>query len=161
MSALRRLWVALALIVAANPVPAGAQGRSEPSSGSGPLIKYGKWVLAAGAIGMNYLAARAHDRADERFDVLEQRCFQDRAACSLASDGHYLDSESERIYQESLRYDRHARRWLFGGESALLASAALFVWELTRHNPKPDNIPFEPEVRSLRQATGVGVRVGF
>jgi hypothetical protein len=37
----------------------------------------------------------------------------------------------------------------------------MFVYELTRHAPKPDNIPFEPEVRSLRQATGVGVRIGF
>jgi hypothetical protein len=51
--------------------------------------------------------------------------------------------------------------WLFGGETALAGAAAMFVWELTRHTPKPDNIPFEPEVRSLRQATGVGLRVAF
>jgi hypothetical protein len=37
----------------------------------------------------------------------------------------------------------------------------MFVWELTRHTHKPDNIPFEPEVRSLQRATGVGVRIGF
>ena len=150
--------LALAVGLAAMPMPACAQ---EESPGSGPLIKYGKWVLAAGAVGMNYLAARAHDRADERFDLLERRCFDDNSLCSLDGSGHYLNGESERIYQESLRYDRHARRWLFGGETALLASAAMFVWELTRHTPKPDNIPFEPEVRSLRQATGVGIRVGF
>ena len=42
-----------------------------------------------------------------------------------------------------------------------MGAAALFVWELTRKAHKPDNIPFEPEVRSLRQATGVGVRVAW
>jgi hypothetical protein len=68
---------------------------------------------------------------------------------------------SETFYQESLRYDRRARRWLFGGEAALLGSAAIFVWELTRHKSKPDNIPFEPELRTLKQATGVGLRMQF
>ena len=148
----------LALGLAFTPSAARAQ---EESHGSSPLIKYGKWVLAAGAAGMNYLAARAHDRADERFDVLEDRCLNDHSLCSLDASGHYLNGESERIYQESVRYDRHARRWLFGGETALVASAALFVWELTRRTSKPDNIPFEPEVRSLRQATGVGIRLNW
>jgi hypothetical protein len=158
MIVLRPLWLALALVVAASPALAQEQAAS---SGSGPLVKYGKWVLAAGAIGMNYLAARAHDRADERFDLLQNRCFDDPNLCGLAASGSYINGESERIYQESLRYDRQARRWLFGGETALVASAAMFVWELTRRNPRPDNIPFEPEVRSLHQATGVGIRFGF
>jgi hypothetical protein len=158
MILLRPLCLALALAVAATP--ALAQVQAAPS-GSGPLVKYGKWVLAAGAIGMNYLAARAHDRADERFDLLKNRCFDDSNLCSVDAAGSYINGESERFYQESLRYDRQARRWLFGGETALVASAAMFVWELTRRNPKPDNIPFEPEVRSLRQATGVGIRLDF
>ena len=68
---------------------------------------------------------------------------------------------TEQLYQASLRYDGHARRWLFAGETALVGAAAIFVYEITRHAHKPDNIPFEPEVRSLRQATGVGVRIGF
>ena len=38
-------------------------------------------------------------------------------------------------------------------------AAAMFVLELARHTPKPDNIPFEPEVRSLREGTGVGLRI--
>jgi hypothetical protein len=37
----------------------------------------------------------------------------------------------------------------------------MFVWELTRRTDKPDNIPFEPEVRSLERATGVGVRIAW
>ena len=147
----------LALALAASPVLAQAPA----SGGSKPLVKYGKWVLAAGALGMNYMAARAHDRADENFSALEQRCFSDHSLCDLDASGRYADAGSEALYQESLRYDRRARRWLFGGETALAGAAALFVWELATHTPKPDNIPFQPEIRSLRQATGIGIRVGF
>lgn len=145
--------LALALLVTAAPT-AGAQGTS-------PLIKYGKWVLAAGAVGMNYLADRAHDRADEQFDILRSRCFDNHDLCALDESGRYSNSGTEELYQTSLRYDGHARRWLFAGETALAGAAVMFVYELTRHDPKPDNIPFEPEVRSLRQATGIGIRIGF
>lgn len=118
-------------------------------------------MLAAGAVGMNYLADRAHDRADNQFDILRSRCFDNRELCALDGSGRYSDAGTEELYQASLRYDGHARRWLFAGETALVGAAAMFVYELTRHAPKPDNIPFEPEVRSLRQATGVGLRIGF
>lgn len=146
---------ALVLAVLLAPLPARAQA-NPPSP---PLVKYGKWLLAAGAVGMNYLAARAHDRADERFSALETRCFAEHSLCDLDPAGHYVNGGSEQLFQESLRYDRQARRWLFGGETALLGAAAMFVLELTRHTPKPDNIPFEPEVRSLPQGTGVGVKL--
>jgi hypothetical protein len=140
------------LLLAASP--AHAQGIR-------PLFKYGKFVLAAGALGMNYLAAKDHDRADDQFHALTQRCVHEPFLCDLNESGRYIDGLSETFYQESLRYDRRARRWLFGGEAALLGSAAIFVWELTRHKSKPDNIPFEPELRTLKQATGIGLRVQF
>lgn len=147
------------LALSAGAAPVRAQ---EASPGSGPLIKYGKWVLAAGALGMNYLAARAHDRADARFDALESRCAADRRLCDLDGAGHYTSSESERLFQESLGSDRQARGWLIGGETALLGAAAMFVYELTRHTSKPDNIPFEPEITTLPNGTTrLGVRVPF
>lgn len=145
------LWSVLLLLLAA---PASAQG-------SRPLLKYGKWVMAAGALGLNYLASRDHNRADNSFDALETRCLGDNRLCDLDTSGRYLDATSELLYQQSAHYDRRARGLLFGGEAALLGSAAIFVWELTRHTTKPDNIPFEPEVRSLNQATGLGFRVNF
>jgi len=147
----------LALALAASP----ALAQEPAGGGSKPLIKYGKWLLAAGALGMNFLAAQAHDRADDSFNALERRCTSDETLCNLDTEGKYSDAGSEALYQASLHYDRQARVWLFGGETALAGAAAMFVWELTRHTPKPDNIPFEPEVRSLRQATGVGLRVAF
>jgi hypothetical protein len=144
-----------ALIALALLVP----GRSEAQ---GPLVKYGKWVLVAGSIGMNYLAIRAHNRAEDAFDALEARCGELPFRCNLGPGGGYLDPESENLFQSSLRYDRIARGWLIGGEAALAGAAALFIWELTRPKGRPDNIPFEPEVRSLRAGTtGVGLRMAF
>jgi hypothetical protein len=127
---------------------------------TGPLVRYGKWVLAAGAVGMNLLAAKAHNRADDAFSTIENACFLDRSRCLVGPDGSYADRRIEGLYQASLHYDRSARRWLIAGETALLGAAALFVWEMTRKVHKPDNIPFEPEVRSLKwESTGVGFRI--
>jgi hypothetical protein len=151
----RTLAVILALLMMTAPAQA------QNVSGTGPLVKYGKWVLAAGALGMNYLAARSHNRAQDSFDALENRCLDDHSRCALGAGGAYSDAASEALYQQSLRYDRQARGWLFGGETALVGAAALFVWDLTRHTPKPDNIPFEPEVRSLPRGTGVGLKLDF
>ncbi|MEO8089593.1 MAG: hypothetical protein ABI703_04785 [Gemmatimonadales bacterium] len=128
----------------------------------GPAVKYGKWVLLAGSLGMNYLAVKAHNRAEDSFDVLESRCGVDKERCALGSNGTYADPEIENLYQTSLRYDRRARLWLIGGETALAGAAVMFVWELTRPKGRPDNIPFEPEVRSLRAGgTGLGMRFAF
>jgi hypothetical protein len=136
-------------------------GRAEGQSLSPPL-KYGKWVLLAGSLGMHYLAVRAHNRAEDNFDVLESRCLQAQQRCALAPNGTYADAEIEGLYQASLHYDRRARLWLIGGETALAGAAVLFVWELTRPKGRPDNIPFEPEVRSLRAGgTGIGMRLAF
>jgi hypothetical protein len=151
MSRALALALALALVLAPQ---AAAQD-------SGPLVRYGKWVLAAGALGMNLLAAQAHDRAENAFDAIEDACFENPLRCQVDGGGAYSDREIEGLYQASLRYDRRARTWLIAGETALVGAAALFVLEFTRKKHKPDNIPFEPEVRSLRQATGIGVRINW
>lgn len=136
-------------------------GRAE-AQGLSPVVKYGKWALLAGSIGMNYLAVRSHNRAEDAFDALESRCNPAPERCALGPGGSYLDPESEALYQTSLHYDRRARYWLFGGETALAGSAILFIWELTRPKGRPDNIPFEPEVRTFRGGgTGLGLRVTF
>jgi hypothetical protein len=146
-----RIWPGvLALALLASPVQA-----------QGPLVKYGKWLLVAGSIGMNYLALQSHHQAEDAFDILEAACLQDRSRCAVGSDGSYINPGTEDLYQTSLHHDRAARAWLVGGEAALAGAAALFVWELTRPKGRPDNIPFEPEVRSLRGGTGLGLRVEF
>ena len=148
-----RLYTALACCVLLAG-PAQAQGLR-------PVVKYGKWVIVAGAAGMNYLALRAHNRAEDSFNALEFRCLEATQRCIVGPQGTYLDPTAEDLYQNSLRYDRIARGWLIGGESALAGAAALFVWELTRPKGRPGNIPFEPEVRSMRGGTGLGLRIVF
>jgi hypothetical protein len=135
-------------------------GRAE-AQGFRPVVKYGKWVVLAASIGMNYLALRDHDRAENVFNDLESRCFVARNRCNLGPNGQYLDREIETLYQASLHYDRRTRAWLIGGESALAGAAVLFVWELTRPQGRPGNIPFEPEVRTIRGGTGLGLRIAF
>jgi hypothetical protein len=127
----------------------------------GPVVKYGKWLLVAGSIGMNYFAVQSHNRAEDAFDALEAQCRVNHARCTLGAEGQYVDPELEGLYQTSIRQDRVARGWLIGGETALAGAAALFIWELTRPKGRPRNIPFEPEVRSMRGGTGVGLRLTF
>lgn len=147
--------LSLLLVLTALATRVEAQGLS-------PAVKYGKWLLLAGSIGMNYQALRSHDRAEDAFDALESRCIAAHDRCALGPGGTYVDPEIEAFYQASVRYDRSARRWLLGGETALVGAAALFIWELARPKARPDNIPFEPEVRSLRAGgTGLGLRLGF
>ena len=128
----------------------------------GPVIRYGKWVLAAGAVGMNLLAARSHGDAEDAFDAVENACFSDRDRCIINIQGRYADPEIEAAYQSSLHHDRMARRWLILGETALVGAAAMFVWEFTRKTHEPKNIPFEPEVTTLPNGdTRFGLRVPF
>jgi hypothetical protein len=136
-------------------------GRVE-AQGLSPLVKYGKWLLLAGSLTMNYQAVKAHNRAEDTFDVLESSCSADPQRCALGPDRAYADPEIEDLYQTTLEYDSEARLWIIGGETALAGATVLFVWELTRPKGRPDNIPFEPEVRSLRAgATGLGIRLAF
>lgn len=151
---MRALIAALALLLA---LPAHTSAQQV-----GPVIRYGKWVLAAGAVGMNLLAANAHGNAEEAFDQVEAACLQDSIRCIVNSEGVYADAEVESFYQASLHQDRVARRWLIFGETALIGAAAMFVWEFTRKTHKPDNIPFEPEITTLKNGTTrFGVRVPF
>ena len=149
---IRAWWLALALTLVSGPVH--AQGLS-------PFVKYGKWALVAGSAAMNYLAIDAHNQAEDTFDDLEAQCQVDRSRCAVGPDGSYLDPAIEALYQQTLDYDHTARVWLIGGEAALAGAAVLFIWELTRPKDRPDNIPFEPEVRTLRGGTGLGLRVSF
>ncbi len=150
----RGFVVALALVLA---LPASVAAQEV-----GPLIRYGKWVLAAGAVSMNLLAARSHGDAEDAFDLVESACFEDARRCLLNVEGQYADAQVEASYQSSLHHDRVARRWLIFGETALVGAAAMFVWEFTRKTHEPDNIPFEPEITTLPDgSTRFGVRVPF
>src|ERR687898_2407675 len=97
---------------------------SAQAQGLSPAVKYGKWALLAGAIGMNYLAVRAHDRADDVFDLIEAECAIGQQRCALGPGGGYADPALEDLYQTSLRYDRRGPVWVIWGGGPLLGAAS-------------------------------------
>ncbi len=152
----RSAALVLALLRHGRRPPAQAQG-------TGRSIKYGKWVLAAGAVGMNYpRRPRPRPGRGRSFDALEARCFDDHSALRLDDAGRYVERRDRAALPDvaALR-PAGAPVALRRRDRAGSARRHCSSRELTRHSPKPDNIPFEPEVRSLRQATGVGLRIGF
>ena len=152
------LLLALATILTAS---ASAQQDTAPQRSSPALIKYGKWATLAASVAMNLMAAREHDRADRAFAFITRACVQNTANCVTQSDGAYADPALERKYQESLDHDRSARRYLIGGETVLVGTAVMFIWELTRSKSRPGNIPFEPEVGQRNGNTEIGLRFEF
>ncbi len=157
-----RLLVALlaALLTGAGPL-AAQDSLLSVRRGSPFLVKYGKWVTLAAAIGMGLQAQSAHEEADRSYRRLEQYCLDDDTRCDLGANGKYLDPVTEGYYRAANRSDRRARHWLVGGEVSLLATAGMFVWELARPRQRPDNIPFEPEMRWDGRRARVGVSVAF
>jgi hypothetical protein len=150
----KRFGMALCVMAALAVAPAlSAQASPAP-------IKYGKWLLLGGSLGLNIAAAGAHEDADRAFDTLRERCTVNEALCTIA-DGSYLNPESEALYQESLQLDRRSRRLLIGGEAALLGAAALFVWEFARPRGRPENIPFEPTVSHRNGVTRLGMQIDW
>lgn len=151
---MKRLTCLLVLVLALAPAAAGAQQ-------SPVWVKYGKWALLAGSIGMNVLAAQSHHTADQAFDEIRSRCFANTDLCALAPTGVYQDPEIEALYQRTLHYDRRARSWLIGGEAALVGAGVMFIWELSRPKSPPANIPFEPEVSVTPHETRLGLALHF
>jgi hypothetical protein len=151
------IMVCTGLTLLASPL--AAQQTAPP--GSPALVKYGKWGLLAASVVMNLLAREAHQRADDEFGFVTDACAADRTRCSTLPNGAYADPVLEQHFQSSLDYDKKARTWLVGGQTALVGAAVGFIWELTRPKGRPDNIPFEPEVSERNGATQVGFRVSF
>ena len=127
-----------------------------------PWIKYGKWGLLAVTVGFNLAASEANERANASFDALTQRCITDPQACTVSNGGAYTDPISEDLYQNTLRLDTSARRYLIVGQAALIGAAAMFIYEFTRPVGEPDdNVPFVPRVQEMRDGVGVGLEVRF
>ena len=151
--------VVLFLCTALLAAPALGQGPA--AVGSPAPVEYGKWGLLAGSIAMNLLGLRAHNRAEDAFNAVAEACAADRTRCATLSNGAYADPFLESQFKKSLDYDSAARKWLIGGETALVGSAVMFIWELTRAKSRRENIPFEPEVTQRDGVTNMGFRVSF
>jgi hypothetical protein len=155
-ASLMRALPVLAMLALLQTVAAPLRAQGVPAS-----IKYGKWALLAGAIGMEIVANEAHRDARSTFQQIEVACLNDHTFCRLGEDGRYLASEAEALFQETLQHDSKARRWMVGGEVAFLGAAAMFIYELAQPKGLPGNKPFEPEIRTVNGVTRFGVNVAF
>lgn len=154
--------IALVAVLAALTSARGLAAQSAAATRIPPVVKYGKWAVLAGSAGLNLLALHNHHLADETFAQLSDICSAaDHTRCLTGAGGAYVDPAAEAIYQSAVRADRHARNWLIAGETALLGSAAMFVWELSRPKGRDPNIPFTPRVSMLGNRTMVGFTIPF
>jgi hypothetical protein len=106
--------------------------------------------LLGATVGLGYYALKQSTRADRAYGDLRQLCRTTPTACALDA-GRYPDTRAEALYATSLQHDRRAQAGILGGQATLLASAALFVYDL-RNGRAPGNIPF-PGVDAARVTT--------
>ena len=122
--------------------------------------KWARWPTLAAAVGLTAAAIIVKDRANETFDGLNLVCQANAANCLIGKDGTYVQPDAERLFQETLRLDAQARRWMIGGQSFLFVSGGLFLLDLVAGNRRPKNIPFSP-VEAFAAPGQIGVRWRF
>ena len=106
--------------------------------------KWVKWPTLAAAIGLTAAAITRKADADAYFDRLQTLCIEQPDDCQLSTSGTYTNPQAEDLYQETLRLDGQARRWMIGGQGFLFVSGGLFLVDLVSGSRKPKNIPFAP-----------------
>jgi len=170
----RWTWIWLAGAVCA-PVVAKAQDSTprrhvatlqdvQPGAWRRGVVHYGKWLTAGAAVAFTAMAVHEHGFSRRDWDDLLVICRSSDNACARRSDGTYLRSDAEFLYQRSIYYDRRANRRLLGAQGSLLVTAALFIIDLSGRNDEPDNIPFRPlrvTLEPTRDGAAVGMRIAF
>jgi len=104
--------------------------------------KWAKWPTLAAAIGLTAAAITKKGDADNTYDVLQALCLEDPDACARGPNGSYANPDTEGLFQETLRLDAQARRWMIGGQGFLFLSGGMFLLDLATGSSKPKNIPF-------------------
>ena len=121
------------------------------------VIRYGKWAALGSSIGLGLLARDRNIQAEAAYDELNDRCFQVPESCIPGPGGGYLDPVSERLYRNTVAYDKQASQYLIAAEVVFVVTVGLFVYDITGRRDRPDNIPFEPRVEYTPRGTKVGV----
>jgi hypothetical protein len=121
---------------------------------------YGKWLALAGAAGLTAVAIMRNQDADQVYDGLAELCRAGGDTCVLNLEGAYINPDAERLYQETLRLDSQARKWMLGGQVALVTAGTMFVIDLVAGTKRPKNIPYAP-LEYFADGRGVGLRVRF
>lgn len=113
------------------------------------VVHRGKWLTALTSAALIMFAQREHSQSRREWNALLDICRSAQDACALGSDGRYVRTDAEALYQRSRAFDRAANRWLLGAQAGLLATTALFIIDL-RPGQGPDNIPFAPVQVGMR-----------
>jgi hypothetical protein len=146
---MRARLVTLPVALAAALAAAAAGQAPAPARRLGPSLQhdavhYGKWLTAGAVVAFTVMAAHEHGYSRRDWNDLLVICRSADDACASGSDGRYVNSSAEFLYQRSLHYDRRANRRLLGAQGSLLVTAALFILDLRGRKDEPDNIPFRP-----------------
>jgi len=110
---------------------------------------YGKWLTVLSGAALIVFAEREHDRSRRDWNGLLDICRSAQDACARGSDGRYIRSDAEQLYQRSRSFDRRANRWLLGAQASLVATTALFIIDLHPRDG-PGNIPYPPVKLGMR-----------
>jgi hypothetical protein len=121
---------------------------------------YGKWFALAGAAGLTAVAILRNQDADQVYDGLADLCQVGGETCVLGSDGRYLNPDAEVLYQETLRLDSQARKWMLGGQATLVLAGTMFVIDLVAGTRRPKNIPYAP-LEYFAEGERLGLRYRF
>jgi hypothetical protein len=162
---LRTLALLTSLTLAALPVATLSLPAQTPIRQGRPgwtPVRIAKWALLGVAGGFAGYALAHSTRAEDAYADLRGLCNREPDRCQLDG-GRYPDPEAERLYRTATRDDRQAQVGIFGGQVALLGSAALFIYDL-RNGRGPVNIPYPSSAyTAARRSPGyvVGLRLSF
>jgi hypothetical protein len=143
------LGLAAALCVGSLHAPAleaQAAGAGRPRH---PWMRPAKWLALGTAAGLAGYALTRTSSADDAYAALRGSCTRAPAGC-VVDGGRYADAAAEALYQQALRDDRRAQLAIIGGQTVLLAAAALFVLDL--RDGGPADIPYPSPARSCAVA---------
>ncbi len=144
----RLVRLALLTLALTTGVSTGAWSQVESPRPGRPwyvsTAKWARWPTLAVAAGLTTAAIIVKGRANDSFNGLKLICQAGPQNCLLGPDGTYVNGDAERLFQETLRLDAQARRWMIGGQGFLFLSGGLFLIDLVSGNREPKNIPFSP-----------------
>lgn len=168
--ACRASIISLLMVLSGSPLSAQVRGQpvvpavtdsAAAHSGEWGALRIAKWSLAGIAAGTAIYGFVHNQRADERYEALEELCVQDPVRCDdVLPNGAYADAELEAEYQAVRDMDARARTALIAGQVGVAASVLLFILDL-RNGESPENIPYEPRTIDIDRSRdgGLSLRV--
>jgi hypothetical protein len=159
---MRVRFLALLPVLTLATLPLSAQTPVRQGRPGWTPVRVAKWSLLALAGGLAGYALAHSTRAENSYSDLRRLCEREPDRCRLEG-GRYADAAAERFYESATDEDRRAQVGIFGGQVALLGSAALFIYDL-RNGRGPDNIPYPASAQAATpgpRGFGVGLRLSF